>query len=494
MEDDAMHCEIMGVIETHIAGAEHYPARAAVGEAVVLERDPQNHHDPNAVRVMNAHGEQVGYLPRRLVAWLAPLLDSRAVSLAGTVVRRPDGHHRDQALDLRVMASAHAHDWVKNSRRVDTLRDVLHNVVFQAYLEAQTCDNPALIRDLAQRLWLLDRGDLTPETRLLLSLLPGRARVAERLGQNRVADMVRDALLGLRLGAPVGYDRLQLFPLYGGNGHARHHAILSEAIEGGTAEVREVSDVGSVPELMVVNRGDRPLLIPEGEILSGAKQNRVVNITVLVAEKSELVIPVSCVERGRWSKVSPGFRATHFAPPRARGRKSAGVMAQRNACGRPVSDQGRLWDNVAEYLDRAGAHSGTDSLIDAYEQARERLNAYRKHVRLPDDARGAVIALGGKVVGVEVFGTHDMLAGLWERLSEAYFFEAATDPEPVVPEGDADASDAQQFLETVGAGLTPVDRPVGAGVEFHVNAENVAGSALWHDGHLLHVAAFEALS
>ena len=57
---------------------------------------------------------------------------------------------------------------------------------------------------------------------------------------------------------------------------------------------------GEVPNLSVTNSSDRPILIPEGEILVGAKQNRVVNVTVLVAARSTFKVPVSCVEQGRW--------------------------------------------------------------------------------------------------------------------------------------------------------------------------------------------------
>jgi len=41
----------------------------------------------------------------------------------------------------------------------------------------------------------------------------------------------------------------------------------------------------------------------------GAKQNRILNMTVLVAAHTEVTIPVSCVERGQ-----SGYRARHSAP------------------------------------------------------------------------------------------------------------------------------------------------------------------------------------
>jgi len=57
-------------------------------------------------------------------------------------------------------------------------------------------------------------------------------------------------------------------------------------------------NVGSVPDLLVDNRGDVRVLFLEGEELIGAKQNRILNTSVLVPAHSKIKIPVSCVEPG----------------------------------------------------------------------------------------------------------------------------------------------------------------------------------------------------
>jgi hypothetical protein len=64
---------------------------------------------------------------------------------------------------------------------------------------------------------------------------------------------------------------------------------LAEAGEAVTIE--EVSEGGDVPTVLLL----------DGEELIGAKQNRVLNTTVLVAAHSRLTIPVSCVEQDRWA-------------------------------------------------------------------------------------------------------------------------------------------------------------------------------------------------
>jgi hypothetical protein len=104
---------------------------------------------------------------------------------------------------------------------------------------------------------------------------------------------------GLRLGKALHHKNLTVFPLSWAQPHEPTYILLSRAIDSGQAVVEEVSESGSVPNLAVTNKADRPLLIPEGEILCGAKQNRVVNISVLVAAGVKFLVPVSCVEAQR---------------------------------------------------------------------------------------------------------------------------------------------------------------------------------------------------
>src|SRR5262245_50472419 len=78
------------------------------------------------------------------------------------------------------------------------------------------------------------------------------------------------------------------------------YETLDEALASETGQVREVSEGGSVPTLAVNNTGDLPVLLVIGAVLVGAEQNRVLNTSLLVPA-SQMEIPVSCVEAGRWS-------------------------------------------------------------------------------------------------------------------------------------------------------------------------------------------------
>ena len=85
----------------------------------------------------------------------------------------------------------------------------------------------------------------------------------------------------------------------------------------------------------------------------GAKQNRFLNLTILAPAQGEVVIPVSCVEQGRWYDLSEVFCASprvHFAAGRAA--KVASVSECLAEGQGAVSDQSGVWSDIASKAER----------------------------------------------------------------------------------------------------------------------------------------------
>src|SRR5437870_10885713 len=123
----------------------------------------------------------------------------------------------------------------------------------------------------------------------------------------------------LEIGEPLSHGALTVMPLLAPKEAEPDWLTLVEA--GAAVTITEVSAGGEVPTLSLVNDADRPVLLLDGEELIGAKQNRILNTTVLVAAHAALHIPVSCVEQGRWSYRGKRFDssdASLFASARAR--------------------------------------------------------------------------------------------------------------------------------------------------------------------------------
>jgi SWI/SNF-related matrix-associated actin-dependent regulator of chromatin subfamily A3 len=61
-----------------VVGVRYYQGYVTEGEMVVLQREPNNQYDANAVRVLNVQGDQIGHLPRTVVSKLVSSVNVRA--------------------------------------------------------------------------------------------------------------------------------------------------------------------------------------------------------------------------------------------------------------------------------------------------------------------------------------------------------------------------------------------------------------------------------
>ena len=110
--------------------------------------------------------------------------------------------------------------------------------------------------------------------------------------------VIKNYLEQMKVGRKQSYKNLALYPLLSTYSVGLEYLMLDEALNENLIEIVEKDDGGSVPELRVINKSSKMILILDGEELVGAKQNRIVNTTILVQGNTTIVIPVSCVERG----------------------------------------------------------------------------------------------------------------------------------------------------------------------------------------------------
>ncbi|MGQ0467887.1 MAG: ARPP-1 family domain-containing protein, partial [Sporichthyaceae bacterium] len=153
----------------------------------------------------------------------------------------------------------------------------------------------------------------------------------------------------LHVGAGTYADGVTVFPVWtdapGANGLATGPAVR--------VQVGERAGSPTVGELVLRAEGERPVLLLEGELLEGGMQHRtLVHDLLLMDPMFGHVVPVACVEHGRWNGGDGHAR---------RGRRAAvGVQARlRTGEGRR---QQAVWEQVAGY--RELGHSPTDSLLD----------------------------------------------------------------------------------------------------------------------------------
>ncbi|MFO7902803.1 MAG: ARPP-1 family domain-containing protein [Planctomycetota bacterium] len=302
--------------------------------------------------------------------------------------------------------------------------------------------------------------------------------------------LMSDVMPAWQPGPPVGHRNLTLVPLKQDPPQPRYqnYLLAFEAIEAGMLSVTEVSESGSVPELLAVNDADRPVLLIDGEELQGAKQNRIMNTSVLLPPKSRTKVPVSCVEEGRWSHTSRTFKSGNYSPSTLRGRKSRDVQENLRTEGKAAGDQGAVWASVGQQLDACHAAAPTRAMADAVATRQEDLEQYHEALSYPEGACGVVAAVSGRFVALDAFDSPATLEVIWPRLVASYAMDAESAQDS--PGQPFSEKAAEMLLEHVAARTCDTFDAVALGRDLRFNAPDLLGQGLEVDNHLLHMSVF----
>jgi hypothetical protein len=287
-----------------------------------------------------------------------------------------------------------------------------------------------------------------------------------------------------QLGEPVEHRGIVVAPLFPLHDPRAHYLALELAIERGL-RIEEVDASGSVPELRVVNPLAEQALLYDGEELIGAKQNRILNVSVLVGAKTELAIPVSCVEQGRWHRLSGSFSsASHSSSPQLRHRKAMSLRSDPLARG---ISQGEVWDEVRAQHLRLGVSSPTGASADAYRRWQEPLAALEAAFPLHPGQSGAVLALGNDLC-LDYVSRPDAFERLYPKLLRGYLLDALGR----LDEPAAQPKTVAGFVDEV-VGAERTRRPsAGLGEDLRFQSGSAIGSGLELDAELLQLSAFSS--
>ncbi len=287
-----------------------------------------------------------------------------------------------------------------------------------------------------------------------------------------------------QIGESAEHRGIVIAPLFPRTDPVAAYLTLDEALAGGL-RIRETSEAGSVPELLVENPLAERVLLYDGEELVGAKQNRILNVSVLVEAKATVTIPVSCVEQGRWRDVSMAFSpGSHISHAELRRRKAEAQAARPLARG--VS-QSEVWDAVHEKSVRMQVSSPTGASSDLYRH-------YERGLRVLEDAFPAQAGQCGAILGIgsdgclDVVSRPDAFARLWPKLRAGYLLDALERLD-----GKSTArGEIEGLLADVGRAELSRQPSAGIGEDVRLRGVSVIGSGLELEGELIQLSAFRS--
>ena len=295
----------------------------------------------------------------------------------------------------------------------------------------------------------------------------------------------------LYTGEPVEVGQLKVTPVFIRGESALPLLEFEQALGRGLVEVTEVSEGGSVPNLFVKNLADRDVIIVDGELLVGAKQNRVVNTTIVVPAGASVESPVTCVEQGRWGYTSRNFSSSRsHSSSSLRSLKHRTVTASLRASGRYTSDQGSIWGDIRAKMDRMKSPSATMSYTDVYESSvsgEDETRLEREAGARPGQV-GYFAHVRGGFAGGDVFGSEELCRAKLSKLLRGLYFDSL-DSYLEFPR-----LTFEQVVEQV-RGATPERfEAVGKGAELRFETAGVQGACRLVDERIPHLAVFPKLN
>jgi hypothetical protein len=316
---------------------------------------------------------------------------------------------------------------------------------------------------------------------LALAVLPaGTAPQPGSSDKDTIPALVRT----LDVGRPVHHEGLTIVPVYSRKvADGTDYPTLEEAVKFKWVEITEVEG-GRVPQAKISNLSKHVLFLMAGEILSGARQDRILAQDVLLSPGTrDLVVPVFCVEQGRWTPSAMGFTS----------KSNLGTASLRaKAVAQAPAAQSRIWEEVQAQNERLDVASGSGAYQAAFEK-KENQDAIaaierkmKGELRLAEDTVGVVIGLGGRIVSVDIFANPQLFKKEWPKILKASALSSLQARKP----GELGQNGAADFLKGL-AGKEFRRKPaLDLGFELEASDGTVLAKALVTKTAVIHFAAF----
>ena len=305
-----------------------------------------------------------------------------------------------------------------------------------------------------------------------------------------MTQLIKNYMDQIQIGAEQSYKNLAIYPVLSDYVIPFDYLTLDEAMAEDLIEVVEIDEGGSVPELKVVNKSDKMVLILDGEELVGAKQNRIVNTTILIPAMETVVIPVSCVEEGRWSYDTERFHSEErIMAPMMRATKARQVNFSLRQSGNFKSDQGVIWNEISAKASRRKAESDSMAMAEIYKKDQSNIHDYLENFAMVDSQIGAIFLINGKVVGMDCFGKSETFEKTFKKIIESYALDAIDWFDSKV-ESKASKTKVKTFLKTANEAQVETHPSVGLGTDCRLDSNKCTGFALAHEDQVLHLSAF----
>ncbi|MHC5077207.1 MAG: ARPP-1 family domain-containing protein [Planctomycetota bacterium] len=274
-------------------------------------------------------------------------------------------------------------------------------------------------------------------------------------------ELIKNYMDRIQIGAEQSYKNLAVFPVLSDYVIPFDYLTLDEALKKDLIEVVEIDKGGSVPELKVINKSDKMVLIP-----------------------------VSCVEEGRWSYDTERFHSEErMMAPMMRAAKARQVNFSLRQSGDFRSDQGAIWNQISAKASRRKAESDSMAMAEIYKKDQSNIHDYLQNFTIIDSQIGAIFLINGKVVGMDCFGKPETFEKTFKKIIESYALDAI-DWFDSKAESKTSKAKVRNFVKTANEAQVETHPSVGLGTDCRLDSKKCTGFALAHEDQVVHLSVF----
>lgn len=266
---------------------------------------------------------------------------------------------------------------------------------------------------------------------------------------------------------------------------------VGKAAETGKVKITEIDEGGRVGTILVQNDSDDSIFIAEGDLLQGAKQNRVVIASVFITPRLKFNLPVNCVEQGRWRHKSRGFTPHNQSAPTDLKRKLRNTVHNNIIMNRThIADQMLTWSSVEEKSAYYHMRSGTNDLLEIMEEKRKRDEAELKDLINPgENANGLALFYAGELVQIENFNRGDIYAEYYRKIVLGAYDEYGMFSRKEFTPGKGELEyKTREMFDRIETWEKTLHKSIAAGEEKRFRDEVTSGFELIYDNKLVHLS------
>ena len=273
-----------------------------------------------------------------------------------------------------------------------------------------------------------------------------------------------------------------------GNVNSLDYISGNRAINEGIIHISEISDSGKVNSLKITNSSRSYVFFSDGDILEGGKQNRLLNTSVFIGPNSITIIPVSCVERGRWNYSRRNFKPSDFyAPSLLRKVKNIDVQRSLRNDKSFSSKQSKVWEEIQYRQTDHNKHSKTSDLINLFTDMPVDFDKFVNRFKVTEKANGAAIFFKNNLISLDIYNRTDIYKEYFNKLITSSAIEIYRMNLECKPDETALLNKTEIFLDEFENNPKNINEPIGEGIDLRLQTGNIIGSSLQYNSEIVHL-------